>query len=809
MNSRFISIISAAVLLLVSVTSMSFADTLTVYANGPTLDAVIGSDTTSGGEQAHDVYKLVSRDTTYIFDATITIKSSVEIIGVLGSDGRPPCIQPDVLSDNSVPGLLFTFLGTGTTVKIKDLYLLGISINNTVNYGGGQAIQISADNIRLIVDNVVFENWSQFAIGYSANWNKFYITNCKFRNMTTQPNQWYVGELLRNENYLGAFKTDTIIIKYNTMLCVSGYATAATGGIVNYYEFSHNNIIYTFKNPFFLDRMVNAKFNNNIFYNVYAGGQNLTEFNGGWDSFTAGTVASIITMGPLDSTTAADLLGHPSTGAGDPAAELLRKVEVKNNAYYWSDGLTSFWTAWNDTAHVDTIITPVFMNQQSIDMFSNDTNWPGFVESGNLNVDPVYGPSVNEVLDPGTNGNVGLLNWFTVVRTGTGTTELYGYKITQVDFSSGNWIPDWPLLEAADMQYTNTDLHTGATDGGYVGDPNWFGPVEPLIVVDGQKDDFYNTLTGPDDGYLQITSCAWNDNGRPTDDADLSTKVWAAWDADWFYLYQEVMDDNISNGTTTNVWEVDNMELKFDAIPTPSDTVTNTIWDTRLTAPGMTPGDSLTTNISDPNNKQFSRHLVTGGYVAELAIRWSAIGSTEKITPEIDNTFGLAINQHDNDGAARVASVEWASVMLDAVWNTPKYLGTVKFLAGGKLQFIPQSSVTPWRVNTIVPYDGSECTRTGVDDGKSLLPKEYGLSQNYPNPFNPSTVINFALPKQAAVELAVYNLLGEKVAQVINQEMNAGYHSVTFDASALPSGIYFYRINAGSFTQTKKLMLLK
>jgi hypothetical protein len=455
----------------------AFSQTLVVYASGPTLDQVIRADTTASGARAHNVYRLVSRDTTYLFDGTITLNSSTTFEGVPDpTTGRLPCIQPDVLGDGSIPGVLFTFSGDGTSYTVKNLYLLGIAINNAVNYGGGLGIQVSSDNMRLAVDNCVFEQWSQFAIGYSGNWDKFFITDSKFRNMTTQPNQWYVGELLRNENYIGAFKTDSIVIRNNTMLCVSGYATAATGGIVNYYEFSHNNIVYTFKNPFFLDRMVNAKFNDNIFYGVYAGGQNRTEYNGGWDSFTARTVASIITMGPLDSTTAADLLGHASTGPGDPAAELLRKVEVKNNVYYWPSGLTAFWTAWNDTAHVDSIYTPVFMNEQSINMFADNTKWPAFVESGNQNVDPLFGASIPGVLDAGTgNANgVGLLNWFRAVRSGTGTTETYGYKFTQVG-TAADWTPPWPLPETNHMRYSNTALMTGATDGKPIGDLNWFG----------------------------------------------------------------------------------------------------------------------------------------------------------------------------------------------------------------------------------------------------------------------------------------------------------------------------------------------
>ncbi len=463
------------VLLMAPVQMFAAGDTLVVYAKGPTLDKVILGDTLANGTKVHHVYELVSRDSMYIFDATITTNANITVLGVPDPvTGQLPGIQPDVLADNSIPGGPFTVNGNGLWASFQNLYLLGIAVNNAVNYGSGQAIQISGDSVRLATNNVVFEQWSQFAIGYAGNWDKFFITNCKFRNMTTEPNQWYVGEVLRNENYIGAFKTDTTILRYNTMLFVSGYATAATGGIVSYYEFSHNNVIYTFKNPFFLDRMVNAKFDNNIFYAAYAGGENKTEY-AGWDSFDANTGPSIITMGLLDSTTASLLLGHASTGAGDPAAELLRKVEVKNNVYYWPSALTTFYTAWNDTAHLDSIYTTQWMNTSTTNFFSNPTLWPGFVQSGNQSVDPGFGASITGATGAGTgNANgVGLLNWFTEVRTGTGTTDLYGYQLTQVG-SSATWVPTWPLPEAADLKYSNTSLKTGATDGGPIGDPYWF-----------------------------------------------------------------------------------------------------------------------------------------------------------------------------------------------------------------------------------------------------------------------------------------------------------------------------------------------
>ncbi len=97
----------------------------------------------------------------------------------------------------------------------------------------------------------------------------------------------------------------------------------------------------------------------------------------------------------------------------------------------------------------------------------------------------------------------------------------------------------------------------------------------------------------------------------------------------------------------------------------------------------------------------------------------------------------------------------------------------------------------------------------GIEPIGSNVPKIFALRQNYPNPFNPVTNIEFDLPKSEFVNLVVFNTLGQEVKTLVNETKPAGSYRVDFDASGLPSGAYFYRITAGDFVQTNKMMLVK
>ncbi len=128
-----------------------------------------------------------------------------------------------------------------------------------------------------------------------------------------------------------------------------------------------------------------------------------------------------------------------------------------------------------------------------------------------------------------------------------------------------------------------------------------------------------------------------------------------------------------------------------------------------------------------------------------------------------------------------------------------------------------ENGVYEWRLRAVdAAYIGSDIASgqfsIGVssnDDSDNIIPSEYSLGQNYPNPFNPVTTITFSIPKEGLVTLKIYNTIGEEVAVALNEEREAGYHQVEFNAASLPSGVYFYRLQAGDFLETKKMILMK
>jgi hypothetical protein len=123
--------------------------------------------------------------------------------------------------------------------------------------------------------------------------------------------------------------------------------------------------------------------------------------------------------------------------------------------------------------------------------------------------------------------------------------------------------------------------------------------------------------------------------------------------------------------------------------------------------------------------------------------------------------------------------------------------------------FSPPDGANSYTTNSPFSVDVDNGGVTSINEISNTIPSEYSLEQNYPNPFNPSTTINFSISTSEFVTMKIYNSLGQEVSTVVNEFLNAGSYEVNFNAENLVSGMYIYKITAGSFTSTKKMLLLK
>jgi len=122
----------------------------------------------------------------------------------------------------------------------------------------------------------------------------------------------------------------------------------------------------------------------------------------------------------------------------------------------------------------------------------------------------------------------------------------------------------------------------------------------------------------------------------------------------------------------------------------------------------------------------------------------------------------------------------------------------------------PAIGISSTQSNTLISGFWYEVlTSTNAEKENDFLPGKFQLEQNYPNPFNPSTIIRYGLPKTTNVKLEVFDITGQIIEKLVDEEQPAGYYEINFNAQQLASGMYFYRIQAGSFNQVKKMILIK
>lgn len=216
--------------------------------------------------------------------------------------------------------------------------------------------------------------------------------------------------------------------------------------------------------------------------------------------------------------------------------------------------------------------------------------------------------------------------------------------------------------------------------------------------------------------------------------------------------------------------------------------IRNSIW------AGLRAGNGIITNYGQLNALQW---YDTPAYGNRRYIQPAQVGLT--------NPFNLTNpNPVPTANSPAVSGADFSNArLLNAFFTPTTYVGA--FDPNGSRWDLPWANYDPQNTNYVLSVEENQL---------STLPTDFSLSQNYPNPFNPSTKISFSLPQQANVQLEVFNLLGQKITTLVNQKMNAGKHTIDFNASDLAGGVYLYSLKAqdnnGVVTSiTKKMTLIK
>lgn len=215
---------------------------------------------------------------------------------------------------------------------------------------------------------------------------------------------------------------------------------------------------------------------------------------------------------------------------------------------------------------------------------------------------------------------------------------------------------------------------------------------------------------------------------------------------------------------------------------------------------GLSLGTVIFIRNEGNNNFSYDKIFLDDFAQAVVALDYENDGDPDFVTANYSTSNGITLFL--NDGSANF--VQTRSCFQNLISGFPRGIVASDFDLDGRTDIAVSTSFDQFAV--LYNADGP----TSVEQQQNnLFPNEYVLEQNFPNPFNPSTTIEFSIPEASVVTLKIYNILGEEVKTLVDEFRERGNHSVQFNANNLASGIYFYKLQAGSFVETKKMILLR
>ncbi len=818
-------------------------------------NAVMGDTIAGGIRKDLDRVYILKAGGYYWNNKTISNNFPLRIVGENpGStfETHPPTIQMVTdINNGTPPGKM---ISCSSDLTMKNIYIIGQDELGTGGYY--QPIEVNAVGKRYLFDNCVFER-SDFAIIAWAGGhdNDITVKNCKFRNLIEKtPTQQWTGRGVSVWT-----DADSVIFENNTFFNVNMCAIQIENGAANYLRFNHNTLvnigraISSTSNVWWRE----AYFSNNLFVNVYWHGDGACDYR---SDYAPGRdprayYTGMFPVNPMPSRYGTDIG---------------RRILFANTAAYLD---SYFKTRYDDTVRVQPFTNAVtdsffttFSPSKGGQMLIKDTIWlnanPNFTVNPNtpaqlqamynhitasrgyqyygtgvqakpyyyaLPVDGVTGDTLwadpswplpenftysdANLLTAGTDGlPLGDLNWFpTQKATFEANKDAY---ISQIESMPGGRIvedvvwedqaeagtlggtasvspftgPSWyTLTGGSNIQWTFNSTYSGLLD------------MKVNARADGGNIGFDFILNGVN---LVDNARGWGQFVFWTG-PEAPTTFWTGKSTSQFYEVtylnadiRQAADFKVNTGTNTLKLQYSWNPLSFKQIDLYAAGTTNLVASlipATAVNNGATPAGEGTwvplgfnsVALGTAGTVSFNVNLTTAGtYKVRVFYQNPNAAETGKVLLDgVEATSYLFEGNPDSTGLNVISSL----------FNASEGSHTLTISGAG------------------VKVDWLQLIRqyvTSVQE-RPEIPNGFSLSQNYPNPFNPMTRINFDLGKASNVKLIVFNILGQKVATLVDKFMNAGAYSVDFNASSLASGVYLYTIEAGDFKMNKKMVLLK
>lgn len=767
--------------------------------------------------------------------------------------GNPPTLQ--LLSTN---GQTHIMQGYGD-VYFKNLYIIECDEKgNQSSYY--QTIEFDGGNTHSVFDSCIFERANFATVAYTTKNNTLTFTNCEFRNLVEYPmTQEWTGRGISCWA-----DEDSVIVENCTFFNVGMCALQIEGGAANYVRFNHNTLVDVghginsgYSGPWWKE----AYFTNNLFINQYWHGESNLEYSLTLNpSRYWGPLSGMFTVGPLPAQYGADLgrriafaynAGYLDSYFTNAYGDSVR-MQPFTNAY--TDSFFNTYSPANggqmvNSNNVMLSAYPKFP-QAMIDSLNAlaPVQWESIVDVRNAIANPPsyfydYNPTTTTVYTNPTwprkenfaytdaslmsgktsdNLPLGDLNWFpSSLATFNANKAQYVKGVETIPGKQFFFVVD-TLAQAEDgavggtatvkatpglTYYTQSNgagtitwTFTAKEAGQY--DTKWYvnetgrGQSGPCLAIDGQQfvdkahgwgQFVLDSLLGPAKG-LSKTDWIWVP--IVADSMILSSPGPFGDPATSLFTFAAGSQHTI--GVTGGGWG----EVRFSEIDLVVHGGTDTV---KLKAP-----DAVTT-------------LVTPGAVGvdwvASGFKYDSLGSSGTITWTLTNSragsYAISVNyQNTESNTTAQLKVDNGSPMNINLPMNPdgqghSVLSDVVNLAAGSHTVVLSGS------GANIDFIQLQEKVTGIKQIDSKVPTKFVLQQNYPNPFNPTTTINYSIPHRADVSLEIYNVLGQKVATLFSGVQGPGTYQYSFNAARFASGVYFYRLEAGSTVITKKMMLIK